>query len=103
MEPYFCIAWTIGAVGFPFAATVTLVGVNELDRACARIGLACMAACIMAPLAIVTVLPVLAAVGLMKAVRVADLPALLPGPKEQTPGQLSIAAKQGGEVSRVDR
>lgn len=24
-------------------------------------------------------------------------------PKEQTPGRLSIAAKQGGEVSRVDR
>lgn len=101
MEDYLVISWVAGAVAFPFALAMTAIGANERDRDCARIGLAGMLGCAMAPLTVAVVLPILAAVGLIKAVRVAELPALLPGPKEQSPGQLSLSPKRGGEVSEV--
>lgn len=68
----------------------------RLKRNDARFALWLLAAAVFPPLLLAPMLR-----GLRDIVRAADLPTLLPGPKEQSPGQLSIAAKQGGEVSEV--
>lgn len=73
-----------------------LIGALQNDTQCARVGLGLFLVGVAAPIAA----PIVMIFCIIKAIKVADLPSLLPGPKEQSPGQLSITSKQRSEVRR---
>lgn len=101
MEPYLVFAWILGGIAAAVGLFVVVAGVVENDRDVSRIGLALLAGSILAPVVLAVGIPGVLIFCIAKAVAVADLPALLPGPKEQSPGQLSIANKHGGQISEV--
>lgn len=97
MREYLFVTWVLGAVPVVLGLATMMIGATDNNTRSTRKGLALFLAVILAPIS----MPVAVVFSVVKAIKVADLPALLPGPKEQSPGQLSIVPKQGGEVSTV--
>lgn len=102
LHNYLIVTWLVGS----FCTLAGLIGgalISEYDedaRFKSRLVLALIVGGLLAPLAVLLGLPAAIVLVLRRAVRRAELPSLLPGPKEQSPGQLSVAPAQRGGLSQ---